>query len=350
MFTLSPRRFRVSRFSFVLVILIGVASQCSFAQSPLAHQHPPPLAAEDQEQFISYWTTETGWRTELDLRNNQVDQPLTVTPVLRTTDGAEIPLSAVVVLPQEVKTLDVATAIGNSAPQLIGAYGSLVLRYRAPTGVNLYAVAMIIGVGHSIAFHIDGAGEDQTQDLGGREGIWWLPNTSTSDYLILTNRGQNPLKTSLSVSDASGKSSTQTIALAPRGVARYSIRQIVAAAKLGGSYGGIKISAADHAGSLDTLHALFDENGGFSAVMKMFDYDPRAQLKERDYARTGKWTLRAPMLALSNPDASLAFPVGTVLQPSSSSATPPPSPWKPRSRSIGVQTPAPAKRLAPPCI
>jgi hypothetical protein len=315
MFTLSPRRFRVTHFSLALLILMSVASQCSFAQSPLAHQHPAPPAAEDQEQFISYWTTETGWRTEIDLRNNQVDQSLTVTPVLRATDGAEIPLSAVVVLPQEVKTFDVATAIGNSAPQLIGAYGSLVLRYRAPSGVNLYAVAMIMGVGHSIAFHIDGAGEDQTQDLGSREGIWWLPNTSTSDYLVLANQGPNPLETNLSVSDASGHASAQTITLAPRGMARYSIRQIVAAAKLAGSYGGIRISAVKHAGSLDTLHVLFDENGGFSAVMKMFDYDPRAQLKERDYAHTGKWTLRAPMLALANPDPSLAFPVGTVLLP-----------------------------------
>jgi hypothetical protein len=47
----------------------------------------------------------------------------------------------------------------------------------------------------------------------------------------------------------------------------------------------------------------------------MFDYDPRVQLKERDYAGTGKWTLRAPMLALSNPDPALAFPEGTLLQP-----------------------------------
>ena len=84
---------------------------------------------------------------------------------------------------------------------------------------------------------------------------------------------------------------------------------------LSGSYGGIKVSAVTHAGSLDTLHVLFDESAGFSAVMKMFDYDPRAQIKERDFAKTGQWTLRAPMLALSSPDPALAFPVGTTLQP-----------------------------------
>jgi hypothetical protein len=47
----------------------------------------------------------------------------------------------------------------------------------------------------------------------------------------------------------------------------------------------------------------------------MFDYNPNAKLEERDYAKTSVWTLRAPMLALSNSDPALAFPPGTTLQP-----------------------------------
>jgi hypothetical protein len=318
---LSPRRHR-SLFVFLVgLILIPLAPRLAQAQSQSSPPtlkpppQPPPLPVTDQQQFVSYWTTETGWRTELQFRNNQISDVLTVTPVLRTADGTETSLFPVIVQPQEVKTIDVATAIGNSAPQLIGTYGSVALHYRTATKAMLYAVSMIMGVGHSIAFHIDATGEDQSETLGSREGIWWLPNASATGYLVLTNQGQNSLQANLSVFDASGKSSTQTITLAPRAMNRYSIRQIVAAAKLAGSYGGIKVSATAHAGSLDTLHVLFDENGGFSAVMKMFDYDPSAQIKERDYAGTGKWTLRAPMLALSNPDPALAFPVGTTLQP-----------------------------------
>jgi hypothetical protein len=276
---------------------------------------PAPPPAVDQQQFISHWTTETGWSTQLELRNNQVNQALTVTPVLRAVDGTETPLLPVTVQPQDVKTLDVATAIGSSAPQLIGAYGSIALRYKSPGQANLYAVAMIMGVGHSLAFHIDGTGEDKTENIGSREGIWWLPNATVTSYLVLTNQGQSPLQTTVSVSDAAGKASTQTITLPARGMQRYSMREILAAAKLTGSYGGIEVTAANQAGSLDTLHVVFEETGGFSAVMKMFDYDPRVQLKQRDYAGTGKWTLRAPMLALSNPDPALAFPEGTVLQP-----------------------------------
>jgi len=269
----------------------------------------------DQQQFISYWTTETGWRTELQLRNNQVGHILTVTPVLRAADGSETSLFPILVQPRELKTIDLETAIGTLAPQLIGTYGSLALRYRAPNQINLYAVAMIMGVGHSLAFHIDSTGEDQTESAGSREGIWWLPDSTVKDYLVLTNQGQNPLQANLSVFDAGGNSSTQPITLAPRAMSRLSIREIIKVAGLTGSYGGIKVAASAHAGSLDTLHIVFDPAGGFSAVMKMFFHDPRAQLAERDYSGSGVWTVRAPMLALSNPDPALGFPAGTTLRP-----------------------------------
>ena len=70
-----------------------------------------------------------------------------------------------------------------------------------------------------------------------------------------------------------------------------------------------------HAGSLDSVHFVFDEQAGFSALLKMFDHDPQAAIEHRDFARTGVWTLRAPMLALSQPDPALAFPEGTTLRP-----------------------------------
>lgn len=308
-------RFRHLLVSIAFLLVILFAIEPGLAQSPPKALRLPPPPAVDQEQFISYWTTETGWRTELQLRNNQVNQILSVTPVLRTPDGTETSLSPVTVNPQEVRTVDLDTAIGTSGPHLIGTYGSVVLRYTSVTASNLYAVAMIRGIGHSIAFHIDGTGESQNFQTGSREGIWWLANSAASDYLVLTNQGIDTLPLNVSVYDASGKASTQKVTLSPRATDRLSVRQLVTSAGLAGSYGGIKVSAATHAGSLDTLHVLFDQKAGFSAVMKMFHYDPKAQIKERDYAKTGIWTLRAPMLALSNPDPALAFPVGTTLHP-----------------------------------
>jgi len=101
------------------------------------------------------------------------------------------------------------------------------------------------------------------------------------------------------------------------------------------------------------LHFLFDETAGFSAILKMFDYNPNAKLEERDYARTAAWTLRAPMLALSNPDPALAFPPGTTLLPQlllrNTTAKPIDATvrfnW--RSAASTGKAPGPAMRLAP---
>ena len=314
-------RVRFPLFAFLeLVLMVPLASQPAMAQSspPIRKApppHPPPPSV-DQEQFVSYWTSETGWTSELQLKNNVAGQDLTVTPALRLASGAETTLAPVTIKPQEVKSIDLDAAIAAAAaPQLIGAYGSVVLRYRSPFSATLYAAMMIRKTGHPIAFHIDAMGESQDFLSGGREGIWWLPKDSTNDYLLLTNQGKNPIPLNLSLYDASGKERKQNVLLGPGTTSRYSVRELVQAAGLVGSYGGLKISANAHAGSLDTLHFLYDETAGFSAILKMFDYNPATKLEERDYARTSVWTLRAPMLALSNPDPALAFPPGTKLQP-----------------------------------
>jgi hypothetical protein len=304
-------------FRSVAFLLSLFAYTLASAQQPPHTQMPPttsPLNAADQEQFVAYWTSETGWTSELQLRNNQTSQGLTVTPCLRLADGAETSLSPVTIKPQEVKSIDLDAAIAAAAaPQLVGAYGSVVLRYHSGSSANLYAAMMIRRTGHPVAFHIDASAE--SFQVGGREGVWWLPNDTASDYLILTNQGGNTIPISLSLYDAAGRESKQNLVLGPRETMRYGVRKLVQAAHLSSSYGGISISAASHAGSLDTLHFLFDEKAAFAAILKMFDHDENSKLEERDYAKTATWTLRAPMLALSTPDPALAFPPSTTLRP-----------------------------------
>jgi hypothetical protein len=312
--------------SLIAMVNIGLAWSGANCQStPPPGSHPPvpnkifpgpsPLPPIQQQQFISYWTSETGWMSELQLRNNG-PQDLTVTPVLRLSDGTETPLSAITIKSEEAASVDLDQAISASGvPNLVGAYGSAVLRYTSPTQATLYAAMMVSKPGHPIMFHIDATGDDESRQGGGREGIWWLPNKNADGYLVETNLGPNPIPLVLSVYDPSGRESRQMHSILGHQTLRFSIRSLVSAAGFTGSYGGIKVAAVAHAGSLDTVHFLYDEGAGFSALMKMFDYDPQATLTARDYARTGSWTVRAPMLALSVPDPALAFPSGTELQP-----------------------------------
>jgi hypothetical protein len=310
---------RPGLFLGTIMLISLLQSPRGLAQAAPGQQGTPPVHPvpnpTDRELVLAYWTTETGWKSELQLRNNQGAQDLTVIPVLRIANGSETALAPVTIKPQEVTAIDIDKAIGTTAPQLVGTYGSLLLRYRSSGSRSLYAALMVRNIGHPFAFHIDASVESQQYQAGSREGIWWLPKETTSDYLILTNQGQAILPVDLSLYDAAGGANRQNVLLGPHETVRYSVRKLLNAAHLTGSYGGIKVSASSHAGSLDTLHFLFDDTAGFAAILKMFDHNPNSNIEEMDFAGTGIWTLRAPMLALSNPDPALAFPSGTTLQP-----------------------------------
>jgi hypothetical protein len=111
-----PRLF--SRFALTLCLSCpGI-----FAQNPEpVHKPHPPYPAEwkptPQELFLSYWTVEPGWSTELEVRNNVAWRDLTVTPVLRMAAGTEISLEPVTVPPEHVATVDVRQAL-LAAPRI----------------------------------------------------------------------------------------------------------------------------------------------------------------------------------------------------------------------------------------
>jgi hypothetical protein len=280
------------------------------SQSPARFSEMKPF-----EQYVAYWTTEPGWRTELQLRNNLDPGELTVTPALRMADGTETALPPVTIKSAEVASLDVSDAVLKAAPRLVGTYGSLVLRYRATVHRALYAAVMVRIDGRPIAFHLDAYSHNLSPGRASREGIWWLPRESVSDFLILANAGDQKLVPTLTVYDSGGKAWHQQLSLGPHQTQRLSVRTLLQRAGLSGRYGGIKIDGADTGGYLDSAHLLFDEVGGFSANMKMFNHDPDIPLSSHLFGDVKEWTTRAPMLALSDPDPALGFPAGTALQP-----------------------------------
>jgi hypothetical protein len=320
----------VARVSLLLVVTplsLAIAQQNTSQTSPV----PPEIRAKhdriaaakviptkDFEQIAPYWTAESGWHTELQLRNNLAAESLVVMPSLRTADGTETTLNPVTLLPGEVQSVNLNEALAAVNSSLAGqanAYGSIVMRYNSKASRNLYASVMVHDTGYPIMYHIDAMIQAPGYVTGSREGIWWLPTKSTRDYLVLTNQSDHPLQGTLWLYDAAGRSWNQPLKLGTKQMQRLSVRQLVTSAGFWGQYGGIKVEMPQGAGSLDTVHIVYDELAGFSATLKMFDYDPRTKLEARDYAGKGRWTTRAPMLALTNPDPILALPAKTVLQP-----------------------------------
>ncbi|HZS72370.1 MAG TPA: hypothetical protein VFA13_11080, partial [Candidatus Acidoferrum sp.] len=66
-----------------------------------------------------------------------------VTPALRTSAGVETSLPSVAIKPGEVASLDLYKTLLQSAPSLVGSWGSLVLRYRSAAHRALYAALVL---------------------------------------------------------------------------------------------------------------------------------------------------------------------------------------------------------------
>jgi hypothetical protein len=299
-----------------VLLSLSLSAQTALQTAP-APKTPTPslpkLAAVPWEQYAVYWTAEPGWKTEIHLRNNLPSQNLTVTPILRTADGAESVLPAVTIGPNNLASVDLSAVI-PSKPSPLSEFGSLVLRYTAPVERALYAAVIVQLPGTPIEFHLDAFPKAPKAMTGGREGIWWLPRDSTKDWLVLTNTSDSPLAARLMLYDASGKAWQQPLKLGPRQATRLSVRSLLQQAGLGGSFGGISVDAVGRAADLDSAHFLYDETNGFLALMKMFDRNLNAKLSERSLTRS-QWTIRAPMLALTNPDPALGLPTDTTLKP-----------------------------------
>ncbi len=278
-------------------------------------QHPPrpkllgPAKWDPSPQEVSaaYWTLEPGWNTDLEMRNNLHSRELTITPVLRNAAGQELSLAPVTVAAQHVVSIDLRN-LAQTDPKILnyfGSFGSVAFRFNGLDSGNLFGATIVRHEGQPIDFHFD-ADEAGTPDyrMGGIEGMWWLPAQSSTDYLILSNPSRKPVSGSLVLSSASANRRIP-LGIGPGQTKRVDLRQALGPSNIA-AIGGLTLSLPGNE-SLSATQIVFDEVTGLAAIMKLFDREPDDQPRNH--------LLRAPMMALSQPDPGLGFPNGTTLIP-----------------------------------
>lgn len=142
-----------------------------------------------------------------------------------------------------------------------------------------------------------------------------MPDPGINDVLVIDNRSEKEISGTLSLFDAAGKQWSEALEFGPRQTQRMATSDLLRKSGLGGSYGGFSFQVSSSTSAMDAVHFSYDETSKFSALMEIFSRDPNATLSARAGPNAKLWTMRAPMLALRNPDPALAMPQGTVLQP-----------------------------------
>lgn len=297
----------------VLFFFAAVTATCQTEQPRLVKPGTKVGLAEwkptQQEVSTSYWTLEPGWNTELEIRNNLAERKLTVTPVLRTAGGREIALPDVVLASDEVTSIDLSDALAKVAPELpgrVGSFGSAAVRFAGLNDRNVFAASMVYREGHPIDFHFDGYDAASNDGyFSGIEGIWWLPNSTATDFLIVSNPSRKTINGTLVLSGDRNNNKQVPLKLGPLQTWRIDIREALGNS-IAGEMGALTLLFPNKEG-LSASQIVFDETTGLAAIMKLFERD------ESESAQAH--VLRAPMMALREPDVSLAYPKDTVLSP-----------------------------------
>ncbi len=292
--------------AFLLLISTTISAQ----SGPPAHPPRPKYVGpakwmpSAQEVSAAYWTLEPGWNTTLEMRNNVTHHDLTVTPFLRSSTGQETALNPVTIPPQHVVAINLRDANkGNGGT--VGSFGSVVFRFDGLYADNLFAATIVRREGAPIDFHFDGQQAGPTYNSGGIEGMWWIPAASSTDYLIFGNPLKKTVTGTLKISSSFASHRPIVVSLAPGETKRIDLRELLGPSSVG-SLGGISLSLPGKE-LISATQIIFDEVTGLAAIMKMFDREPDDQSMSR--------VLRAPMMALAQPDPSLGFPNGTQLLP-----------------------------------
>lgn len=293
-------------------LLLLLSGTLSYAAQPVS---------KPQESYAPYWTSEPGWITELQLKNNLPTAPLTVTPVLRLASGRQIVFDPTTIPPNTSVSVLVNQGLLDHASDLFGqpgSYGSVVFRYTSPNAANLYAAVLLSIHGEPISFPIRARPESELANAtvgNSLEGIWWQPGSAVNDVLVIGNHSDAKVSGTLGLFDASGKSWRQTLSLGPHESQRMATSDLVKKAGLTGAYGGISFVTEKPISAIDVAHFVYDEVSKFSASEELTHRDPNATLMLRAGPEAKHWTIYAPTLALASPDPALRLPRGTVLQP-----------------------------------
>lgn len=286
-----------------LVSVLSLSCVLAFSQAPATLGK-----VEGQVVYAPFWTLEPGWHTHFGVRNSLADKSVTVTPILRLSNGREIPLTARTIGPNQAIEVDVEQELTKLAPgvvQKVGAYGSVAFKFSGTHTRNIYADSMVSMPGHPIAFHFDAVMQDTQFAAGSQESIWWLPRDSASEILVVSNNGVRAVLGWVELYGPDGTAWRKRLTFGSGETMKLDVRELVRSAKLEGTIGGLRLTLDREGGFIQVAHLVYDELGGYSAILKPFDRGAPAEVDDRQYL--------AAMVALGNSDPALSLPEGTSL-------------------------------------
>jgi hypothetical protein len=191
---------QVARFSFLGLILAASLLLVPFApkQRTQAHQHWSEI-----KLWASYWNTERGFASTLEMKNNRIRETLVARVSLYFINGEEYSLDALSIAPRQTLVLDLNQIIASlpaAQRARLPKEGTVEVEYEGPNASALMGSVSVTNPEQGIAWSFFLYPGYRGLSHAPLQGLFWFPTQQTEGLVILQHFGNQHDRTSAGTS------------------------------------------------------------------------------------------------------------------------------------------------------
>jgi hypothetical protein len=245
---------RTPKPSYVGAVILSLAAIVSvFAQTP--------TTASTQEIFGTYYLNDGEFYSELILRNERFDVPITVEPALWLAGGREITLAPVTIPPRSVRTISLSEALADQSDR--ARFGSVVVRYQFRSSGAVTGITRVENErgGVTLGSIVQGRQEFAGSDL---QAVFWTPDPQMEGFVSLLNTSSATRHATVYFYSSVGAAQVlREITLSARENFLFNLKDVLAKNQLG----GIRVTSDGQPGDVMAEGALFNRSGFAKRVL-----------------------------------------------------------------------------------
>lgn len=287
--------------SILIFLLIPSADQ----QQTRAYQHWP-----QHKLYASYWSTERGFNSTLEMKNNRIKETLIARVSIYFTNGEEHTLESLSIAPRQTLMIDIDSVIASlpaSRRKRIPREGTVEVEYEGPNATSLMGSVSVTNPAQGIAWSFFLYPAYQATSIAPLQGLFWFPNRKTEGMVLLHNISGSGMTVHPRVEVSGASYLLPDVTLRGEELVKLDLRKALRHLDPDRpAAGGIELT---YEGEPDSLraHGLLFDGQGFSTQV---DFNRVVSLIEPQ-----ELTYHTPRFAIGEADPILGVPQKTKFEP-----------------------------------
>jgi hypothetical protein len=264
----------------------------------------------EHKLWAVFWSTEPGFTSTLEMKNNRIRELITAHIALYLADGAEVPLDPVTMGPRQTVMLNLNDIIRNLPPSTVGhgpREGTVEVEFIAPNASSVMGSVTVTNPANKIAWNFFLYPERPGLGPAPVRGVFWFPNRRTKGFVAVGNVTHDPVLVKPVFQIKGVRHPAPYFTIPPEQGVKFDLREALRhIGQTDATEGGIEFTYDGPPDAIRAHGVLYDEQG-FSAELDFLRYDEFQEEMDFNY--------RTPRFAVGSADPVLGLPDQTTFRP-----------------------------------